>query len=175
MTTNKRHPNIVNANELDWVSFGNDEKFASRSKRLGALTGASQLGCSLYEVKPGMRAFPHHAHARNEEALYILSGKASLRLGTGDTEQQFEVGPGDYITLPANLNLAHQLICLGNETLRYLCISTTVLPEIVTYPDSNKAGMMVEAESAPASWPTTRGRAFKLLKDGDSLDYFLDE
>lgn len=170
-----QHDFIINQDEIQWASFGHGEKFESRNKRLGTAAGASQLGCSLFEVKPGKCAFPHHAHSRNEEAIYILEGKGMLRMGSGKNEKQIEIKSGDYISLLPDLNKAHQLINTSDQKLRYLCISTTYLPEVVIYPDSRKAGMMVEADKAPMDWPTTRGRAFKLLEDSESLDYFKDE
>lgn len=168
------HPNIVRVDQLDFVESRHGEKFASRSKRLGAIGGAEQIGCCLYEIDPGKTAFPYHAHSANEEAIYILSGTGLLRIGNTDTdEENHTVKAGDYIVLPASLNHPHQLINDGKETLRYLCMSTLKYPEVVNYPDSNKVGMMLL--NHPASWPEMRGRGFKLLKDGDSLGYYDDE
>jgi len=170
---NSRHPNIINEEELQWKISDHGENFASGRKILGAATGASQFGCSLYEVKPGKRAFPYHAHASNEESIYVLEGEGTLRLGKEGGEDSIPLKKGDYITLPASLDMAHQLINSGEKILKYLCFSTLKDPEVVRYPDSNKVGMLTS--KAPAHWPNMRGHGFKLLKDTEGLDYYQDE
>ena len=93
-----------------------------------------KLGCSLYEVAPGKRAFPFHAHHGTEEAIFILAGEGTLRLGDGE----HVVGAGTYAAFPPGADAAHQLINTGTTTLRYLCLSSKADPDVVTYPDSGK-------------------------------------
>lgn len=164
----RRHPHVINVDELQWQASSEGERFASARKRLGGEVGGRELGCTVFETPPGKAAFPFHAHGANEEAIYILSGEGTLRLG----DDRVAVRAGDYIAFPATLQLAHQLINSGAETLRYLCISTMILPEVLRYPDSNKLGVMIGKDGAPESWPELRGRAFKLLRDEASLGYY---
>lgn len=128
----RRHAHVVNIDELEWQPGSEGERFASARKRLAAAAGGAQIGCTLFEVPPGKRAFPFHSHSSNEESIYILEGEATLRLGA----DQVKVRGGDYITMPAEL------------------------------------GMMTAAQGAPKDWPDFRGRAFLLLKEGASLDYY---
>jgi uncharacterized cupin superfamily protein len=114
-----RHKNITNINDLNWESGGNRDKFAFERKWFTPKVGGQKLGCSLYRVPPGKTAFPFHKHFTNEEAIYVLAGKGTIRL----EDQEFEVGPGDYIALPPE-GPNHQLINTGVEDLDYLCIST---------------------------------------------------
>ncbi len=58
------------------MELAHGERIAYRRKLLGQATGAEKLGCSLFEIAPGKRAFPFHYHFANEEALYILEGSA---------------------------------------------------------------------------------------------------
>lgn len=170
----QQHPNIIRTAEMEWTATEQGDRFGCRSKRLGQAAGSEQIGCSLFEVEPGKRAFPYHAHSANEEAIYVLRGTGTLRFGRTDTEEeQLQVTAGDYIVLPASLNHPHQLINSGTETLAYLCFSTLRYPEVVLYPDSKKVGMMLL--NHPTSWPAMRGRGFKLLKDGESLGYYEGE
>ena len=75
------HP--INESDLDWDEHeGVDGDF--RQKQLGAAAGSERLGCSLYELPPGAQPWSYHYHAANEEALYVLSGTGTLRLG-GET------------------------------------------------------------------------------------------
>ena len=92
----------------------------------------------MFLVQPGRRAFPFHAHLVNEEALFILDGTGSLRLG----DHTVAVRAGDYVALPAGTDGAHQLVNDGDAPLRYLCVSTMTSPEVALYPDSDKLGVM---------------------------------
>jgi uncharacterized cupin superfamily protein len=130
-----RHPNVTNVDELEWEDGPvHGARFASKAKRLGARTGGRSLGCSLYEVAPGKRAFPMHAHLANEEAIHVLEGEGTLRIG----ERAVPVRAGDFVALPAGPQSAHQLINTSRAPLRYLCMSTMRLPEVVLYPESGK-------------------------------------
>ena len=128
----------VHPDELSWSEQSHGERFASRRKQLGKAAGSQKLGCSLFEVEPGMAAFPFHAHLGNEEALYVLSGTGEVRHG----ESRYPVGAGHYVALPAGPEHAHQLLNTGSEPLRYLVISTMVAPDVMLYPDSDKVGVM---------------------------------
>ena len=144
----RRHPQVVNVEEVAPrdVSKGG---FGHRSRRLGPEAGGRALGCSHFEVAPGKTAFPFHFHSAIEEALYILEGEATLRIG----KDEVKVGPGDYIGLPAGPDHVHALCNDGNRPLRYLALSSPTAPttlDIVAYPDSKKVA------SRPAS---TRSRA----------------
>ena len=74
----------------------------------------------------------------NEEAIFILEGEGTLRLGEGS----YPVRKGDYIALVTGLANAHQLINTGTATLRYLCLSTRKSPEIAVWPDTNRIGVL---------------------------------
>lgn len=148
---------------MPWVEpnappYGDGKGFAVRAKRLGAAAGAKRLGCSLYELPPGKRSFPFHYHLAQEEALYVLEGSATLRLG----DQELEVAAGDYVALPIGPSHSHQLINESNAVVRYLCLSTLDFPEVAVYPDSNKVGVLgghasVDASGAPLMHLARRG------------------
>lgn len=130
----------VNETDLEWTEYDPDgDDAAFRRKELANAVGAAELGCSLYELPPGMRSWPYHYHAANEEALYVLAGEGQL---------QSEVGlepltAGDYVTLPADSSGGHRVVNDGDEPLRYLAISTMNEPDVTVYPDSNKFGVYV--------------------------------
>src|SRR5438552_13716243 len=93
---NKRHPSVIHTDELPWTSVreriagfspmdkGRGERFGVRVKRLGQAAGGSQLGTSLCELPPGARSWPFHYHLVNEEAIYVLEGEGTLRLGKSE-------------------------------------------------------------------------------------------
>jgi uncharacterized cupin superfamily protein len=128
----------VNEADLDWTDHDHGEN-GFRRKKLGAAAGGDRLGCSLYELPAGKRAWPYHYHAGNEEALYALSGTGRLRLD-GETHP---LEPGDYVAFPEGEESAHQVTNPGDDPFRYLVVSTMDEPEVLGYPDSGKVGVMV--------------------------------
>lgn len=160
--------NVIRQDELPWTESGHGEHFHCRRKQLGAAAGGEKLGCSLFELAPGKSAFPAHYHTANEEALYILDGEGTLRLG----ERQIAVRRGDYVALLPAANAAHRLINTSAHVLRYLCISTMLEPEVTVYPDSNKLGIV--AGAAPGGPKDRRTLAKSLRADAD-VDYWEGE
>jgi len=162
----RRHPHVVNLTEVATDTDEKGSRFGYACKELGMATAGRELGCSWYEVAPGRTAFPYHYHCAEEEAIFILEGEGTLRLGS----DRIAVAAGDYIALPTGPELAHQLLNTGAGPLRYLCLSTVHRVEIVGYPDSNKIGTSAYApgtDAAPAKrWVRQRFRA------GASLDYY---
>jgi uncharacterized cupin superfamily protein len=131
-----RHARVRNMDELAWQEGGNGTTFVYRHKWLSQATGGQKLGCSLYTVPPGKAAFPFHAHHGNEEAIFILQGEGTMRLG----EERIPVRAGDYFAFPVDLQ-AHQLLNTSGADLVYLCMSTMQSPEVADYPDSGKTGV----------------------------------
>ncbi len=123
--TDVDHANVVNENELEWGEQSHGEKFGHRRKSLSSVTRGEKLGCNLYEVPPGRRAWPHY-HLANEEAIYVVHGSGTLRIG----EREVAVSRGDYVALPTGESGAHQCMNTSNETLRYLCFSTMLEPDV---------------------------------------------
>jgi len=160
--------NYVNVRQLDWVEQHKGDKFECRRKKLADATGGDDLGASLYEVPPGKTAWPRHYHLVNEEALFLLAGEGTLRLGRNSVT----VEAGDYVSLPAGKRHAHQLINDGDETLRYLCMSTMEDPEVIMYPDSEKVGIMA---GAPPGGDGDERVYEAYHKQGESLDYWEGE
>jgi uncharacterized cupin superfamily protein len=125
---------VVHQDQVEPMEMAHGRRFASRHRQLAAAAGAKRLRASLYEVEPGRTAYPFHAHHSVEEAMYILEGEGTLRLG----EARIPVKAGCYAAFPAG-GAAHQLLNTGSGTLRYLMMSASVVSaDIVTYPDSNK-------------------------------------
>jgi uncharacterized cupin superfamily protein len=162
------HSNVVSIGDLKWMEQSRGEKFGFKRKSLGAATGGERLGCSLYEVLPGMRAWPRHYHLANEEAIFVLEGRGTLRIG----EKEVTISAGDYATLLAGEGGSHQTINTSDAPLRYLCFSTMVAPDVMVYPDSNKVGIF--GGSAPGG-PKERRTFSKFLKADAEVGYYEGE
>jgi uncharacterized cupin superfamily protein len=156
----------VNANDLDWKTVDRGES-GWRRKRLADAANGDALGCSLYELPAGKRAWPYHYHTANEEAIYVLAGAGRIRLA-GETEP---VEAGDYVALPADERGAHRVVNDGDEPLRYLAVSTMTDPDVMVYPDSDKIG--VYAGAAPGGSERRVVDAF--YRRDDDVDYWEGE
>ena len=122
--------------DLDWEGIGSGDT-GFRRKQLGRAAGGEDLGCSLYELPAGERAWPYHYHLRNEEALFVLSGEGRLRLPEG----RRDLAPGTYVALPTGEESAHRVVNDSDELLRYLAMSTMDDPDVVGYPDADALGV----------------------------------
>ena len=163
-----RREGVVHESELEWDDTAHGERFAHRRKQLGKAAGGREIGCSLYEIPPGKRPFPYHFHTANEEAMYVLSGSATLRIA----DRELQVRAGDYVAFPVGRAGAHQVINDNDQPLRILMLSTMLEPEISVYPDSKKIGVF--AGSAPGGDPTVR-TVFAFLPDAAKVDYWHGE
>src|SRR5919108_2784673 len=85
--------------------------FTCRRARLGRQAGAQRLGASLYEIPPGQATFPYHAHLANEEMLFVLAGRPSLRTPEGWRE----LSEGEVVAFPAGEAGAHQIANRSEE------------------------------------------------------------
>ncbi|PWJ19099.1 cupin domain-containing protein [Jannaschia seohaensis] len=60
---------------------------------LGDATGLTAVGIHLIEVAPGHETTEYHRHYHEDEAVYVISGRATATIGAED----MEIGPGDFI------------------------------------------------------------------------------
>lgn len=146
--------NVLRSGTMQWVDALQRGAYSQRRKALGTGT----LSSSLWELAPGKKSFPLHAHHVTEEALFVLSGTGQVRTPDGQTP----IGPGDYIAFPAG-GPAHQLINDGAEPLVYLGLSSGKGVDVVEYPDSGKVAAAVGAPPA--------GKRF-MFRAADQVEYF---
>jgi uncharacterized cupin superfamily protein len=149
--------NVVRSSQLPWVTALTKGAFSQRRKQLGG----TRLGCGLWELPPGKKSFPLHAHLVTEEALFVLSGSAKVRTPAGETP----LGPGDFVSFPAG-GPAHQLVNDGAEPLVYLGISTGESADVVEYPDSGKIALSVGPRPQGKRW---------VFRGSDQVEYFEGE
>ncbi len=156
----------INQADLEWTETERGET-QFRRKQLGQAAAGEMLGCSLYEIPPGRRAWPYHYHTANEEALYVLAGEGTLR-AAGESHQ---LRPGDYAAFPTGEDGGHRVVNDGDEPLRYLVVSTMVDPDVTVYPDSGKMGVYAGSPPGGRSERTVHG----YYRLEDDVDYWLDE
>lgn len=146
---------ITRSNELPWADALTRGRYAQRRKPLGG----EKLTAGLWQLPPGKRSFPMHAHLVTEEAMFVLSGHAKVRTPEGETA----IGPGDYVSFPPG-GPAHQLENDGSEPFVYLGLSAVQGVDIVQYPETGKIA------AAHGSFPAARRWIFREAQQVDYLD-----
>ena len=140
-------------------------RFGSRSAAIGTRIGAKLLGYNLTAVAPGKRAFPFHNHHANEELFFILQGTGEVRIG----RDRYPIRAGDFIASPpGGPELAHQILNTGTDELRYLAVSTMIVPETVEYPDSGKVAALSRQVAPDGSLRIVR----QIGRPETSIDYW---
>lgn len=115
-------------------------RVAGREKRkLGDFFGLTQFGANLTRLAPGAVSALLHAHARQDEFIYILEGRPTLVLG----DREYPLKPGDCMGFKAGTGIAHQLANRSEADVLYLEVGDRTEGDEVTYPqDDLKASQL---------------------------------
>lgn len=105
--------------------------------RPGPGLGAKATGMSLYELPPGQALCPYHYEYAEEEWVFALEGRPSVRTPEG-TEL---LEPLDVVFFPRGPEGAHQIRNDSDAPVRVVLWSTIVFPAATAYPDSGKVGV----------------------------------
>jgi uncharacterized cupin superfamily protein len=124
-------PNIYSDEWQREIEHGD---FAVRGARLGVPAGAGRIGLTVYELEPGKKNMPYHAHFGVEELVVVLRGTPTLRTPEGERE----LAEGEVTVFPAGRAGAHQLINRGDSAVRFLMLSSKASADLIEYPDSGK-------------------------------------
>ncbi|MDQ3036271.1 MAG: cupin domain-containing protein [Myxococcota bacterium] len=127
--------NVVNVADVKEESHFDGEHWGHAWKVLTPSMGRmGRLGVSQTRVPPGRVAVPFHAHQKEDEVFFVLSGRGVLRYG----DELRELRAGDCVSCPARSGLAHQIANPFDEDLVYLAMGLNDPDEVCLYPDSGK-------------------------------------
>jgi uncharacterized cupin superfamily protein len=101
--------------------------------RLSTLVGLSRTGVSLVHIPAGKESFVYHAHYREEEWIYIISGRGIAEID----DEEFEVSAGDFMGFPTP-SVAHHLRNPYDEELVYLVGGENLDVEVAEFPRLGK-------------------------------------
>jgi len=114
-------------------------RVAGRQKRtLGDLFGLTNFGVNLTRLAPGCVSSIRHAHSKQDEFVYVLSGHPVLVTNGGETEMH----PGMCAGFAAGSGDAHQLVNPGPDIVEYLEIGDRSTGDTVVYPDDDLAAVL---------------------------------
>ncbi|MDY7231860.1 cupin domain-containing protein [Hyalangium rubrum] len=104
-----------------------------RGVSLSEQVGLQRLGIHLLRIAPGKESFIFHSHHSEEEFLYVLSGRGIAEIG----DEQFEVGPGDFMGFPTP-SVGHHLRNPFEEELVYISGGERREVEVADFPRVGK-------------------------------------
>lgn len=109
-------------------------RMAGRIKRpLGSLFGLSNFGVNLTRLVPGAISALRHAHALQDEFIYVLEGAPTLITDRGAKR----LSPGMCAGFKAGTGDAHHLVNEGDNDVVYLEIGDRTPGDSATYPDDD--------------------------------------
>lgn len=118
-------------------------QMAGRIKHpLGDLFGLRNFGVNLTRMAPGAVSALRHAHARQDEFVYVLQGRPTLHTDAGRTP----LAPGMCAGFAAGSGDAHRLVNDTDEEVVYLEVGDRGPDELV-YPDDD-----LKAENIGGRW-----------------------
>ena len=128
---------VVRASEIDLQQERHAHPWNPDSElhgtRLSSLVGLSRLGVTRAVMPPGKESFVYHSRYREEEWIFVISGRGVAEIdGEG-----FEVGAGDFMGFPAP-QVAHHLRNPGDEDLVYLVGGENLDVDIADFPRLGK-------------------------------------
>ena len=119
---------------------------------LGDLFGLTNFGVNLTRLRPGSVSALRHAHARQDEFIYIVEGTAILVTTLGETL----LHPGMCAGFKAATGDAHHLINKTKADVVYLEVGNRSPGDAVAYPDDDMQRSYLRTGSGSSSIRTAR-------------------
>jgi uncharacterized cupin superfamily protein len=120
-------------------------RMAGRAKRqLGEVFRLSNFGVNLTTLAPGASSALRHAHTRQDEFVYVLSGTATLHTDAG----LVQLTPGMCAGFKAGTGDAHRLVNQSSDDVVYLEVGDRTPGDEASYPDDDIKAALVEGRWA---------------------------
>lgn len=120
-------------------------RMAGRIKRpLGDLFGLSHFGVNFTTLPPRSVSALRHAHSRQDEFVYILSGHPTLTTDEGATQ----LSPGMCAGFPAGTGNGHKLVNETDEAVTYLEVGDRSEGDEVSYPEDDLQAVRIDGRWA---------------------------
>lgn len=114
---------------------------ADRVKRpLGSLFGLTNFGVNITILPPDAVSALRHAHSKQDEFIYIISGQPSLCTDEGISQ----LGPGSCAGFKAGSGNAHRLENRTTSPVVYLEVGDRTTGDEVSYPDDDLMAKLVD-------------------------------
>ena len=137
MNTNDTYPHIIRGSEMEKNESTFSHPWNPKSEVIGThmsrLAGLTRTGVSLVRIPPGKESFAYHLHHREEEWVYIISGKGVAQIDGAD----YELSPGDFVAFPTP-SVAHNMTNPFSTDLVYMMGGENKEHEIADFPTLGK-------------------------------------
>ena len=118
-------------------------RMAGREKRpLGDLFGLTNFGVNLTRPAPKAMSALRHAHSKQDEFVYVIAGRPTLRTDEGRTQ----LVPGMCAGFKAGTGNGHHLINETDEDVIYLEVGDRTPGDEGSYPDDDLKAMMADGK-----------------------------
>lgn len=129
------------------------EPFASMMERrekivLGDLFGLTNFGVNLTRIKPGGLSALRHAHTKQDEFIYVLSGTPTLITDEGEVVLHAGMSAG----FKAGTGNGHHLVNRSDDDVLYLEVGDRTPGDAASYPDNDLQAVSV----GKGQWTFTR-------------------
>ena len=98
--------------------------------------GSAATVMFIYDLEPGQNQCPYH-YEYEEEWLLVVDGTVVVRAPDGE----HTLGRGDLLRFPPGPAGAHKVTNRSESPARTLMFSSSRVPAVSVYPDSNKIGV----------------------------------
>ena len=131
----RRHVHQFNANAV------------RMTRSLSDVLNLARIGVHLIRLEPGRDSTQFHYHDRDEEFIYVLSGRGTADIG----DARIDIGAGDFMAFPEQ-SAAH---CLSNpftEDLVYLVGGERNALDVVHYPRIQRSMLKHDGRKRWMAW-----------------------
>lgn len=104
--------------------------------RLGDMSGMRRVFTNMIRLPPGKESYIPHAHAVEEEMVFILEGEGVVVLD----DVRHPIGPGDYVGFPTD-GVVHSIINTGGAPLTYISVGERANVEVAHMPTLGKTAV----------------------------------
>ena len=84
----EKYPHLLRANDIKCGEKTFSHPWNAKSEitgtHLSGIAGLSRTGVSLVRISPGRESFAYHLHHREEEWIYVLSGRGVAQIEDGE-------------------------------------------------------------------------------------------
>lgn len=161
MTEIAGYPHLIRADQVKAAEGQFSHPWNPKSLLVGShlskLGGLQRAGVSLVRIPAGHESFTYHSHHREEEWVYVLSGRAVAEID----DKSYEISAGDFLAFPTP-SVAHHLRNPYEEDLVYLMGGENCDTEIADFPRHGKR--MVKTPAGVTIYDLASGKPFGPLE-----------
>src|SRR5216684_2353046 len=106
------------------------------NRRLGDHVGLRNFGVNLTRIVPGAQSSARHAHSKQDEFIWVVSGEIVLETNEGAQTLRTGMCAG----FPAGCGNAHRFVNRSAEDVVLLVVGDRTAFEEITYPDIDLHG-----------------------------------